>query len=118
MAREFNKRIEIWQTVATDDGFGGQTIGDNIITTTWAKLETVGSTSTVALGLDFTQSNILVSVRKRKDLEYSSKTLYIKYRGAKYTINTFPLNENFVDNVITFIMVKEKPQSSNIYIEI
>lgn len=118
MAREFNKRIEIWQTVSTDDGFGGQTVGENIITTTWAKLETIGSTSTVALGLDYTQSNILVTVRKRDDIEFNSKTIYIKYRDAKYTISTFPLNENFVDNVISFIAVKEKPQSYPVYSEL
>ena len=121
MARQFNKRIEVWQTVPVADGFGGKrktANSDNIITTTWAKLETLDSTQVTALGLDYTKSSLLVTVRKRNDVIFNSKTLYIKYRGNKYTITSFPTDENFIGAFITFIAQIEKAQSYPEYLEI
>ncbi len=117
-ARAFNKRIEVWQTVRVDDGFGGNTLTDNIITTTWAKLETLDSTEITTLGLDYTKSSLLVTVRKRKDFIYNSKTIYIKYKGNKYTITSYPTDEDFISANITFIAQIEKAQSYPEYLEI
>ena len=117
-ARQFNKRIEVWQTVAVADGSGGNTVSENIITTTWAKLETLDSTQITTLGLDYTKSSLLVTVRKRKDFIYNSKTIYIKYKGNKYTITSYPTDEDFISATISFIAQIEKQQSYPEYLEI
>ena len=117
-ARQFNKRIEVWQTVSVDDSFGGKTKTDNIITKTWAKLETLDSTEITALGLDYTKSSILITTRKRQDFNYNSKTIYIKYKGDKYTITSYPTDEDFISAFITFIAQIEKAQSYPEYLEI
>ena len=118
-SRELNKRIEVYQTNSTADGFGGKkAAADNIITTTWAKLESLDSVHVTALGLDYTKESLTVTTRKREDFSYNSKTIYIKYRGVKYTIASFPTNENFTDAFITFIAQSEKPQSYPVYEEI
>ncbi len=117
-ARSLNKRIEVWQTVPVADGSGGNTLTENIITTTWAKLETIDSNQVTTLGLDFTKSNILVTTRKRNDFDYNSKTIYIKYKDNKYTITSYPTDENFISAFITFIAQIEKQQSYPEYLEI
>ena len=117
-ARKLNKRIEVYQTTSVSDGVGGSTVTDNIITTTWAKLETLDSVEVTVLGLSYTKESLTVTTRKREDFQYNSKTIYIKYRGVKYTIASFPTNENFTDAFITFIAQSEKPQSYPVYDEI
>ena len=117
-ARGLNKRIEVWQTVPVSDTFGGKTVSDNIITTTWAKLETIDSNEVTTLGLDYTKSSLLVTTRKRKDFDYNSKTIYIKYKGNKYTITSYPTDEDFISAFITFIAQIEKAQSYPEYLEI
>ncbi len=117
-ARQFNKRIEVWQTTSTADGSGGNTVSENIITTTWAKLETLSSTQITTLGLSYTKESLLVTTRKRKDFNYNSKTIYIKYKDNKYTITSYPSDEDFIGAHITFIAQIEKAQSYPEYSEI
>ena len=117
-ARGLNKRIEVWQTTSASDGYGGQGIAENIITTTWAKLETLDSTQVTALGLDYTKSSLLVTTRKREDFNYNSKTIYIKYNSVKYAITSFPTDENFTHAFITFIAQREKQQTYPVYGEL
>jgi len=114
-ARGFNKRIKIYQTRVVDDTYGGSTVTDNIITTTWAKLTTLEGTKISDLGLDYTKGSMLVTVRKRADFNYNSKTIYITYNDDKYTIASFPTDKDFVHGTITFIAVKEKPSTLPIY---
>lgn len=108
-ARELNKRVEIWQTTKVADSYGGNTIEEVLVSTTWAKLETQEGQTVSDLGLDYTKGTVLVTVRNRNDIDYNSTTLYLKYRSEKYNIVTFPTNENFTDAFLTFTMVKVKP---------
>ena len=117
-SRALNKRIEVWQTLSVDDTFGGKTTEDNIITTTWAKLESLDNVKVSALGLSYAKETLTVTTRLRDDFKYNSKLIYIKYRDIKYTIASFPTNENFTDAFITFIAQSEKPQSYPVYEEI
>jgi len=110
-ARSLNKRIEFWQSAATTDGYGGSTVTDTQITTSWAMLKTQGSEKVSELGLDYTKETVLVTVRKRNDIDLNSKTLYVKYRDNRYSIASFPSNKDFNDAYITFLMVKQKPDS-------
>ena len=114
-ARRFNKRIKVYQSVAVADGYGGNTVTDTLILTTWAEIKTQGSQKISDLGLDYTKGTILVTTRKREDIAFNSSKMYITYRGEKYTISTFPINENFVDAYISFTAVKEKPATFTDY---
>ena len=114
-----NKRIEVWQTNSQSDGTGGkEAAADNIITTTWAKLESLDDVKVTALGLSYAKESLLVTTRKREDFQFNSKLIYIKYRDIKYTIASFPTNEDFIDAFITFVAQSEKLQSYTIYEEI
>jgi SPP1 family predicted phage head-tail adaptor len=114
-ARQFNKRIEVWQTRSADDGYGGQTVADNIITTTWANIKTPPSQVVSDLGQDYGKGVLSVTVRNREDFQYNNKLIYIKYRDVKYTISSFPINDNFIDGYISFLAVQEKPSNTTVY---
>jgi len=110
-ARGYNKRVEIWLTKTVGDGFGGYTVISEILTNSWAKLETVDLFSQNVLntnyGLNDSANSLKVTVRKRNDLVYDLQRIYLVYRGQKYIIKSFATNTNFEDNTITFIVTKE-----------
>ena len=113
-SREYNKRIQIWQTGTTADGFGGSTASsDTLITSSWAKVETFGLNSrytdrATSLGITNTTNSIRVLMRKRNDITYNSINQYLMYRGEKYIINNSPNNINFTDVDIEIIATKEQ----------
>jgi head-tail adaptor len=108
-SRAFNKRVEIWQTSVVADSYGGNTVSDELIKTSWANLKTLKSNSNLItdLGLLDASNSIVITVRKRNDLTYDLQTMYIKYRNEKYIIKSYPANVNFEDNIIQFICTKE-----------
>lgn len=112
-ARGFNKRIEVWQTGAVSDGYGGfKSTNDIMLVNTWAKLVSLNankpySKSSTDYGISNTQLGIIVTVRRRNDLTYNSINQYIKYNGEFYTITSFPEDKNFDHAYITFVAVKK-----------
>ena len=107
-ARRFRKRIEIWQIKDVADGFGGFTVSEELITTTWADLKTIDARkNTTDFGINNSQLAVMCTVRKRNDFYYNTINQFIKYAGDKYTILSFPEDKNFDHSFITFIAVKE-----------
>jgi len=113
--REFNKRIELWQTAPSSDGFGGSITNpiDVLISNSFAKIRTTTPGDNLSnFGIIDSQKTILITVRFREDVTYNIETMYIKYRNKKYTINTAPINENFDDAFITFAATEETAKSN------
>jgi len=110
-ARQFTKRVEIWQTSTVVDGFGGNDVDDTLLTTSWAKVETMSggrfANRTTDLGITETNQGVLFTFRKRNDLAYNSINQYLMYRGAKYIISSFPDNVDFNDAYIEIVAVRE-----------
>lgn len=110
-SRAFNKRIEIWETTKVPDGFGGNTVSESLLKSTWANIKTLSSERqdqlTTQFGLLDASSTIQITVRKRNDTVYDYQTLFIKYRNAKYAIITYAVNEGFEDRIEKFICAKE-----------
>ena len=106
-SRAYNKRIEIYESVATPNGFGGNSITPSLIGESWAKISTfnVGrNTNELSNGLIDVNDSLIITVRKRNDITYNSQTQFIKYRGDKYIITTSPVNVNFEDREVQFIV--------------
>lgn len=120
-ARKYIKRIEFWQATSAADGFGGNPVTtEELITSSWASVETVGSNSRYVsratdLGITDPNTAILVRTRFRRDIDYNAINQFIKYRGVSYIIQSAPTNANFFDSEIEFIAVRQKTDSvSNI----
>jgi hypothetical protein len=108
-ARGFNKRIQLWQTESVSDGFGGNTVIESKIAEFWAKLDTLQNkrfTSRNDGTIDFANS-VQVTMRSNPLLSLNYKVNFIVYRGARYELTENPVNKNFEDNSVSFIMVKQ-----------
>jgi SPP1 family predicted phage head-tail adaptor len=108
-SRKLSKRIEIWQTSNVSDGFGGNTIAETLITSSWAEVTTLNNTNrSTDIGITSATNTIKIKLRKRKDITYNSINQFIKYRGYKYIIQNQPFNVGFKDEVIEILAVKEE----------
>ena len=113
-ARQFTKQIEIWQTTTVPDGFGGNTVTEEILTRSWANVTTLGGRSRVTdFGVTDTNNTILVKLRKRNDITYNSINQFIMYRGVKYIISSFPENVDFNDVYIDIVCIRELQRTVN-----
>ena len=114
-SRGFNKRISIYETTPVSDGFGGNTVTDALLVTTWANIKTfsINSRNTTDLGVIDLNNSIIVKTRKRNDLTYNIQTQYIIYRDEKYTIVSYPVNVDFEDNTIQFIATRDSLKLTN-----
>ena len=86
-SRGFTKRISIYETTLVPDGFGGNTVTDALLVTTWANIKTfsINSKNITDLGVIDLNNSIIIKTRKRSDLTYNIQTQYIIYRNEKYT---------------------------------
>ena len=113
-SRKLSKRIEIWQTSNVADGFGGNTIAETLITSSWAEVTTLNNTNrSTDIGITSATNTIKVRLRKRNDITYNSVNQYLKYRGFKYIIQNQPFNVGFRDDVIEILAVKEELKTVN-----
>lgn len=116
ISREYNKRIEIWQTAVVDDGYGGDTVSETLIASSWAKVSSASNNARsigrlTDLGITDPNNAIIVKLRHRNDLTYNAINQYLKYRGVKYIIQNDPTNIDFKDVDIEIIAVKEATTS-------
>lgn len=109
--RQLNKRIQIYQSSTASNGFAGNDKTFNLIGESWANIKTVNAQSQNAINTEFgmlnATSSIIVTTRKRNDLTYNTRNMYIMYRGVKYIIKSFATNVNFEDRLIQFVCVRE-----------
>ena len=88
-SRQFSKRIDFYKTTAVPDGFGGSTLGEEFLTSSWASvtnLKTNKAQQLINIGINDVLNTIEVIVRKRDDVAYNSIDQFIKYKGEKYVI--------------------------------
>ena len=113
-SRKLSKRIEIWQTSNVSDGFGGNTVAETLITSSWVEIITLNDVNrSTDIGITSATNSIKVRLRKRKDITYNSVNQYLKYRGFKYIIQNQPFNVGFRDDVIEILAVKEELKTAN-----
>ena len=111
-SRKLSKRIEIWQTSNVSDGFGGNTVAETLITSSWVEIITLNDVNrSTDIGITSATNTIKVRLRKRQDITYNSVNQYIKYRGSKYIIKNQPVNVGFRGDVIEIVAVKEELKS-------
>ena len=110
--REFRKRVELWQSNAYEDGYGGNLERDYLITTMWANVSTLDTKSSVSigkdLGVDDRSNTVVITLRKRSDITYNSVNQFIKYSGYKYVIQKQPVNDDFNNSYVTLLATRQQ----------
>ena len=111
-SRRSSKRVEIWQTSNVADGFGGNTVSETLITSSWAEIITLNEVNrSTDIGITSATNKIKVRLRKRNDIHYNNINQFLKYRGSKYIIKNQPVNVGFRDDAIEIVAVKEELKS-------
>jgi len=105
-SRAFNKRVDLWGLTSVDDGYGGKLVNEQYVMSVWANIKTVGvGNSYIAsnFGVVNADQAVIFTFRKRRDINYNIKGMFIVYRDKRYTVATHPNNEDYKDNLISFI---------------
>lgn len=116
-SRDLTKRIELFQTTAVSDGFGGYSTSSVSLGESWAKIESLqpGKMNNLEqFGQINPNNSIFVTVRKRNDLDYNMQNMFFTYRGRTYTITTSPTNIDFTDRWIKFTGSLETKKSNQV----
>ena len=104
-ARKYNKKIELWQTSTVFDGYSGNATTSALIATVWCEIKTNNSTyRDTDFGKTETANRLVLTLRKKSNINYNSKTYFFKYRGETYNIVSEPINVNFEDREIQIII--------------
>jgi len=86
-AREYDKRIEVYEITSVQDEFYGNTVTPTLVASSWAKLQTGGlSHKAKDFGLQEFNEPLYFRLRYRKDLIYKPAKMYLMYLGEKYII--------------------------------
>jgi SPP1 family predicted phage head-tail adaptor len=113
LARDYNKRISVFQVESLPDGFGGYTVQKTVLADSWAKL--VNSSSSLqqratTLGITDLYEPLLFKLRYRNDLPYNGRNLYLSYQGNEYVIKSID-DVNEFHREIEILCTKTIPES-------
>lgn len=97
-ARAYDKRIGVYGVQPVPDGYGGNTSSAPVlISNSWAKMEEGAGNKSVAFGVTDFNDPVLFKVRKRNDLPYNGRNLFLMYKDDKYIIKGIKENGQEVE---------------------
>jgi head-tail adaptor len=108
---DFNKRVDIYQTSNVADGYGGNTVSELLITSSWANVKYLSTNKAASLndlGINDALNTIEVILRKRNDITYNSINQFLKYDGDKYVIQHI---SKYEQKKVKILATKEATQS-------
>ena len=96
MRRKYLNKVEVWLNVSISDNFGGSTLSQTQLGTSWCNISTINRDKLVSYGLDIAQEAITIKTRYRADLDYFQNGLFFKYKGKDWIINS--IEDKNLDN--------------------
>ena len=96
-ARAYDKRIGVYEVQPVPDGFSGSTLSPVLISNSWAAVEDGAGKKSIAFGVVEFNDPVLFRVRKRNDLPYNGRNLFLMYKGDKYSIKGIKENGQEVE---------------------
>jgi head-tail adaptor len=84
--RKYDRLIQLWKTIETEDGYGGYVISEQLESTFWANVQTKSARNQSGNGSVQNINQIEFTIRNRYDVEV--KDCYVKYQSKNYQINT------------------------------
>jgi hypothetical protein len=110
-ARKYTKKISHYRVGGTkvSDGFSGFIYSDQLLGNIWANLKTISDmkySSTEFADIDMANT-IKVTIRHNPNRVIDYKNDYFVYRNKKYFLRDVPVNKDFNNTEVTFLMTKE-----------
>lgn len=87
IAREYSRKIKIYKTTTTADGYGGNTVTDVLIGSFWAEVKQNSAFKDNTIGKSDLKKTYSFKIRANSILTPDLDNLSIEYRGSKYVVN-------------------------------
>lgn len=97
IARKYTKQVQIWKTTKVSDGYGGNTVTEEVDFTVWANVTAKRAFRLNEEGQNDNNVQTIFTIRNRATLDISIKDNFIKYNGLIYNIDSI-LNKD-LDNI-------------------
>ena len=101
IARQYNRKIQIYKTTTVADGYGGNTISDVLIGSFWAEVKQNSAFKDNSLGKADIKNNYSFKIRANSNLNPDIDNLSIVYREVKYVVNDI----RYDDELFRFINI-------------
>ena len=108
-ARKYTKKISHYRVGKVSDGFCGFVSTESLQGSIWANLKTISDmkySSTEFADIDMANT-IRVTIRHNPNRVIDYKNDYFVYRNEKYFLKDVPVNTDFNNTEVTFLMTKE-----------
>lgn len=86
LAREYNRKIQIWRKEFITNEFGGIISNDVFVKSIWAKITTNAGTKFSDFGIQDFKNPVIFSVRGEKNVINYTENFYVKYNEVSYFI--------------------------------
>lgn len=114
-SRQLNKRVEVFSAAGVSDGYGGSTVTETLVATSWAKIDTLKpGFASLNYGLQEGSRSVEITMRKRDDLEIKAGVHSLRYRGKVYTIAHGPIEEGFRNRFITLVATESNDKQNTL----
>ena len=108
-ARKYTKKISHYRVGKVSDGFSGFVSIESLQGSIWANLKTISNikySSTEFADIDMANT-IKVTIKHNPNRVIDYKNDYFVYRNEKYFLRDVPVNTDFNNTEVTFLMTKE-----------
>jgi SPP1 family predicted phage head-tail adaptor len=93
-ARKYDKRINIYVTVSTDDGYGGTIPEEVLVGSFWAEVKQNSAFRDNALGASDIKNNYSFNIRSTSKITPDNiDNLQIEYKTRRYVVNDIRYND-------------------------
>lgn len=93
LARQYNRKINIWTTDNVPDGYGGNTVTDRLIGSFWAEVKQNSAFRDNSIGKSDIKDNWSFNIRANDILKPDMDNLRVEYRGIKRVVNDIRYND-------------------------
>lgn len=89
LSRKYNRKVDIYKTSISADGFGGNTVSDVLIGSFWAEIKQNFSSRDNSVGMSSIKYTYSFKIRSNPNIypDLDKDNLSVKYRNKKYVIN-------------------------------
>lgn len=96
LARQYSRKIEVFNTLPSSDGYGGNTVTNQSIGSFWAEVKQLSSNKDHTTGISDLKTTYSFKIRANSQITPLSSDLSIVYKNRTYIVNDIKYDdENF-----------------------
>jgi len=84
MRRKYLHQVSVHRNIPFMDEYGGNTLYETDLGSSWAKVETLSANRLNSVGLDINKQTVRITMRYRDDIDYTQEGLFFKYKTLSW----------------------------------